>query len=38
MMKYFEEYLSTSYPYSKYSQVAVEDFDFGDMENTSCTL
>jgi aminopeptidase N len=35
-MKFFEEYPSISYPYSKYSQVAVEIL-IGDMENTGCT-
>ena len=28
---------NTNYPYNKYAQVAVEDFEFGGMENTSCT-
>ena len=37
LMKFFESYLSTNYPYEKYSQVLVEDFDYGGMENTSCT-
>jgi aminopeptidase N len=38
IMKFFENYLNTKYPYSKYSQVAVDDFQFGGMENTSCTI
>jgi aminopeptidase N len=37
LMKFFESYLQTNYPYKKYSQVTVEDFDYGGMENTSCT-
>lgn len=37
MMKFFEEYLGTKYPYEKYSQVAVQDFVYGGMENSSCT-
>jgi aminopeptidase N len=37
LMKFFESYLYTNYPYEKYSQVTVEDFDYGGMENTSCT-
>jgi aminopeptidase N len=37
VMKFFVYYLHTNYPYNKYSQVAVEDFEYGGMENTSCT-
>jgi len=37
MVKFFEEYLGTKYPYEKYSQVAVQDFVYGGMENSSCT-
>jgi aminopeptidase N len=37
MIRFFEEYLDTKYPYSKYSQVTVEDFMYGGMENSSCT-
>jgi aminopeptidase N len=37
IMRFFERYFDVSYPYSKYSQVAVEEFEFGGMENTSCT-
>jgi aminopeptidase N len=37
IIEFFEKYLDTKYPYSKYSQVAVDDFDFGGMENASCT-
>lgn len=36
-LKFIEEYLRVDYPYEKYSQVAVEDFDYGGMENASCT-
>ena len=37
IMRFFEEYLGMKYPYKKYSQVAVEEFEFGGMENTNCT-
>ncbi|HYO05722.1 MAG TPA: M1 family aminopeptidase, partial [Phototrophicaceae bacterium] len=37
MLKFFEEYFGTTFPYQKYSQVAVDDFEFGGMENSSCT-
>jgi len=37
MLKFFEGYFSTKFPYQKYSQVAVDDFEFGGMENSSCT-
>jgi aminopeptidase N len=37
MMQFFESYFNTNYPYNKYSQVTVEDFEYGGMENTSCT-
>jgi aminopeptidase N len=37
MMKIFEEYLGTEYPYAKYAQVIVQDFVYGGMENASCT-
>jgi aminopeptidase N len=37
IIEFFQKYLDTKYPYSKYSQVAVDDFDFGGMENASCT-
>jgi len=36
-MKFFESYFNFSYPYSKYAQTAVKNFDYGGMENTSCT-
>ncbi|HEY1247773.1 MAG TPA: M1 family aminopeptidase, partial [Nitrososphaera sp.] len=38
MVRFFEGYLATSYPYDKYSQVAVQDFVYGGMENSSCTI
>jgi aminopeptidase N len=37
MMRVFEERLGTPYPYARYSQIAVSDFIFGGMENTSAT-
>jgi aminopeptidase N len=37
MLEFFEDYLGTKYPYKKYAQVTVEDFEFGGMENTTCT-
>lgn len=37
MVKFFENYLGTKYPYDKYAQVAVQDFVYGGMENASCT-
>lgn len=37
IMKFFEDYFGVKYPYNKYSQVIVEDFELGGMENTSCT-
>lgn len=37
MFKFFEGYLGTKYPYEKYSQVTVQDFLYGGMENSSCT-
>lgn len=37
MVRFFEEYLGTKYPYAKYSQVCVQDFVYGGMENSSCT-
>ena len=33
----FEERIGTPYPYARYSQIAVSDFIFGGMENTSAT-
>ncbi|HEX5274637.1 MAG TPA: M1 family metallopeptidase [Candidatus Rubrimentiphilum sp.] len=37
MMNVFEERLDCPYPYARYSQIAVSDFIFGGMENTSAT-
>jgi aminopeptidase N len=37
VLSFIEGYLKVEYPYKKYSQVAVEDFDYGGMENASCT-
>jgi aminopeptidase N len=37
MLEFFEGYLGTKYPFEKYSQVAVQDFVYGGMENSSCT-
>ncbi len=37
MIAAFEEKIGTPYPYARYSQIAVSDFIFGGMENTSAT-
>lgn len=37
MIAFFEEKFGYAYPYAKYSQVLVDDFLFGAMENTSAT-
>lgn len=37
MIEAFEERIGTAYPYARYSQIAVSDFIFGGMENTSAT-
>jgi len=37
MIACFEERLGTAYPYARYSQIAVSDFIFGGMENTTAT-
>jgi aminopeptidase N len=37
MIERFEERLGMPYPYARYSQIAVSDFIFGGMENTSAT-
>lgn len=37
MIAHFEERLGTAYPNARYSQIAVSDFIFGGMENTSAT-
>jgi aminopeptidase N len=37
MIEKFEERVGAPYPYARYSQIAVADFIFGGMENTSAT-
>ncbi len=37
MIERFEKRIGTPYPYARYSQIAVSDFIFGGMENTSAT-
>ncbi len=37
MVEAFEQRLGRAYPYARYSQIAVTDFIFGGMENTSAT-
>ncbi len=37
MIERFEERIGVPYPYARYSQIAVSDFIFGGMENTSAT-
>jgi aminopeptidase N len=37
MLEVLEERTGTAYPYARYSQIAVSDFIFGGMENTSAT-
>ncbi|HLI97950.1 MAG TPA: M1 family aminopeptidase [Candidatus Baltobacteraceae bacterium] len=37
MVEVFEEKIGVRYPYARYSQIAVADFIFGGMENTSAT-
>ena len=37
MVQFFSEQIGVRYPYDKYAQVAVNDFIFGGMENTSAT-
>jgi aminopeptidase N len=37
MVELFEERTGMPYPYARYSQIAVTDFIFGGMENTSAT-
>ena len=38
MMEYFSKILGTEYPWEKYSQVFVQDYFSGAMENTSASL
>lgn len=37
IMNFFESLLDTEYPYKKYSQIAVDKFEFAGMENTNAT-
>lgn len=37
MIAFFESKFGVAYPYAKYSQILVDDFLFGAMENTSAT-
>jgi aminopeptidase N len=37
MMNFFETFFETKYPFDKYSQVTVDEFPHGGMENTTCT-
>ena len=37
MIRFFERIIGVPYPYAKYAQVAVSDYIFGGMENTSAT-
>ncbi|AKG38481.1 hypothetical protein MA03_03180 [Infirmifilum uzonense] len=38
MIRFFEEYTGVKYPYPKYSQVCVDEFVAGGMENASITI
>lgn len=38
MIRFFEEYTGVKYPYPKYSQVCVDEFVAGGMENASLTI
>lgn len=38
MMEFFSEKLGVDYPWDKYSQIVVRDFNSGAMENTSATV
>jgi aminopeptidase N len=37
MLNFYENYLGINYPFKKYSQVTVDKFAVGGMENSSCT-
>jgi len=37
MVRFFGDRIGYKYPYAKYAQIAVRDFIFGGMENTTCT-
>ncbi len=36
-MRVFEQFFDTKYPYNKYSQITIDGFPYGGMENTTCT-
>jgi aminopeptidase N len=38
MVEFFSEKFGVRYPFPRYAQVCVDDFIFGGMENTSCTV
>ena len=38
MLEFFSQLTGVDYPYSKYAQVAVADFIYGGMENTTLTI
>lgn len=38
VLKFFSEYTGFTYPWGKFSQVAVEDFIYGGMENTGAVV
>ena len=38
MVKFYSEYNGYTYPWQRYSQIVVQDFIFGGMENTSATV
>ncbi len=38
MMKYFEKEIGVKYPWDRYDQVVVDDFNWGGMENTTLTI
>lgn len=38
IMEFFEKFTGIKYPYTKYSQVCVDEFIFGGMENASLTI
>jgi aminopeptidase N len=37
MISFLENYFEIPYPFQKYAQTAVDNFEFGGMENASCT-
>lgn len=37
MISFLEDFFDIPYPFQKYAQTAVDNFEFGGMENTSCT-